>query len=86
MLRHEQPPSTEQTLQNPLNRTDTAFTHGTESSDSRRYRPEAPPKVGTFVNGFHNTPLSRRSSRDEFRELVDRIFDDAGAEWLRSQR
>ena len=27
-----------------------------------------------------------RSAPDPFRELIDRIFDDAGAEWLRSQR
>ena len=57
-----------------------------EPPDPRRSRPEAHPKVGTFVNGFHNAPFSRRSAPDRFRELLDRIFDDAGAEWLRSQR
>ena len=78
--------SSAETSQKPLNRTDTPNTHGSGGSGSRRSRPEAVPKVGTFVNGFHNAPQSRRSAPDRFRELIDRIFDDAGAEWLRSQR
>ena len=57
-----------------------------EVLEPRRSRPEAVPKVGTFVNGFHNAPHWRRSGPDRFRELIDRVFDDAGAEWLRSQR
>ena len=54
-----------------------------EPPDPRRYRPEARPKVGTFVHGFHITPHWRRSGPDPFRERIDRIFDDAGAWWLR---
>ena len=80
------PASSPETSQNPLNRTDTPNTHGSGGSGSRRSRPEARPKVGTFVNGFHNAPHWRRSAPDPFRELIDRIFDDAGAWWPRSQQ
>ena len=78
--------SSPETSQKPLNRTDTPNTHGSRGSGSRSSRPEARPKAGTFVNGFHNAPHWRRSGPDPFRELIDRIFDDAGAEWLRGQQ
>ena len=78
--------SSTEASQNPLNRTDTLNTHGSGGSGSRRSRPEAVPKVGTFVNGFHNAPYWRRSASDPFRELVDEVFDEAGAKWLRGQR
>ena len=54
-------------------------------------------KENSGVRGFSN-PASKwiafvaenvtaiTTGDDRFRELIDEIFDDAGAEWLRSQR
>ncbi len=54
-----------------------------KASESRSCRPEAVPKVGTFVHGFHITPHSRRSGRDEVHEHIDGPPSRARSGWFR---